>query len=112
MQRAPQVARAQTARRYWLPDIDKHKVVALRFLPQAEYEQAAPLDVSPAPDVVTRVFLLFQGLKDEEVDTWRALSNTKLYENPAAWKHVVGVKESAWNEGLFRVLEWGGMQVY
>ncbi|KAF8594413.1 ubiquitin-domain-containing protein [Ceratobasidium sp. AG-I] len=46
---------------YWLPDLSKHRNIALRFLPQNEYEVAAPLNVSPVPDVVTRVFMLFRG---------------------------------------------------
>ncbi|SJL14715.1 uncharacterized protein ARMOST_18182 [Armillaria ostoyae] len=44
---------------YWLPPILKHDFVALRFLPQASYEHAAPLDVEPKLDVVIRVFMLF-----------------------------------------------------
>ncbi|KAJ7118103.1 hypothetical protein C8R44DRAFT_878737 [Mycena epipterygia] len=44
---------------YWLPALLKHQRVALRFVPQAEYETAARLDITPRPDVVTRVFMVF-----------------------------------------------------
>lgn len=53
---------------YWLPSILKHDFVALRFLHQASYEQAAPLDVEPNPHVVTRVFMLFKRVCEDELD--------------------------------------------
>ncbi|KAI4519047.1 hypothetical protein K525DRAFT_280281 [Schizophyllum commune Loenen D] len=55
---------------YWLPDMLKHTHVALRFLDQVAYAHAAPLDVSPNPDVVTRVFMLFCGVKKAELGEW------------------------------------------
>lgn len=51
---------------YWLPSLLKHQHVALRFLPQEAYEDAAPMNVSPAPDVVTRVFMLFRGVEETD----------------------------------------------
>ncbi|KAJ7452754.1 hypothetical protein B0H11DRAFT_2161447 [Mycena galericulata] len=57
---------------YWLPSFLKHTHVALRFVPQAAYEAAARLDVVPAPDVVTRVFMLFKGVSAEELGVWSA----------------------------------------
>ncbi len=48
----------------------KHDFVALRFLPQASYEHAAPLDVEPKPDVVVRVFMLFKRVCEDEFDDW------------------------------------------
>jgi len=53
-----------------LPDLLKHEYVALRFLPQASYEQAAQMRVSPAPDVVTRIFMLFRGVDPGDLDHW------------------------------------------
>ena len=43
--------------RYRLPGLLKHEYVALRFLSQASYEQAAQMRVSPAPDLITLVFM-------------------------------------------------------
>jgi len=97
--------------RYWLPDLLHHEHVALRFLPQRAYEQAAKLDVTPVPDVVTRVFMLFRGIREGEIDEWRAAGNDENLK-PEEWKDVVGVDvERASNKSLFRVLEWGGMEV-
>jgi hypothetical protein len=53
---------------YWLPSLLEHKHIALRFLPQASYEQAAPLRISPTPDVVTRIFMIFRGIEELELE--------------------------------------------
>ncbi|KAK0492942.1 hypothetical protein EDD18DRAFT_1357324 [Armillaria luteobubalina] len=96
---------------FWLPFILKHSYVAVNFLPQASYENAAPLDVEPKPDVVIRVFMLFKRVCEDELDEWagglsRASKDTEL------WKGIVGVDtEQMKDEKLFRVLEWGGMEV-
>lgn len=96
---------------YWLPDLSKHQNVALRFLPQNEYEVAAPLDVSPAPDVITRVFMLFRGVEGNELEAWDA-ARERAGQSTDGWREVVGVNlEKALDVGLFRVLEWGGMEV-
>ncbi|KAK0184727.1 hypothetical protein F5146DRAFT_1144831 [Armillaria mellea] len=96
---------------YWLPSILKHDFVALRFLPQASYEHAAPLDVKPKPDVVTRVFMLFKRVCEDGLDEWEgALSRAS--ENVDVWKGVVGAEyDRMKDEALFRVLEWGGLEV-
>ena len=90
---------------YWLPKLSKRPYVALRFLPQPAYERAAPLDVSPAPDVVTRVFMLFRGIAEEDVGEW------KDARARVDWVDVVGVSPAAQDRSLFRVLEWGAMEV-
>ncbi|GAA6042995.1 hypothetical protein JCM8097_003876 [Rhodosporidiobolus ruineniae] len=94
---------------YWLPAFNRiharKQLIAFRFLPQAEYEQAAKLEVDPKPDVVTRVFMLFRGVEEAEADGWRKPEEVD-------WAGEVGVKvDEAKDEGLFRVLEWGGMEV-
>ena len=71
--------------RYWLSNLSsflKHNHVAFRFLPQKAYEQAAPLDVSPRPDIVTRILWFFEALLTGTLDT-----------------------------RLFRVIEWGGTEI-
>jgi len=94
-----------------LPSVLKHKTVALRFLPQAAYEKAAPLDVSPSPDVVTRIFMLFQGVNNDELDLW-SVSKMKASEDVVFWVNVVGVDVGRTvDKQLFRVIEWGGMEV-
>ncbi|KAL1738463.1 hypothetical protein HDZ31DRAFT_50954, partial [Schizophyllum fasciatum] len=96
---------------YWLPSMLKHKHVALRFVEQAAYERAAPLVVSPAPDVVTRIFMLFKGVSEEELPGWSS-AQLRAHEPATRWTDVVGVQQdSTLNAGLFRVIEWGGMEV-
>ncbi|KAJ3517354.1 hypothetical protein NMY22_g13985 [Coprinellus aureogranulatus] len=97
---------------YWLPSMLKHKYVALRFLPQKVYERAAPLEVSPAPDVTARIFMLFKGIKEEEVlSAWRA-AVARADLGTARWRSIVGLSnQSLTDESLFRVVEWGGMEV-
>jgi hypothetical protein len=102
--------------RYWLPDLLKHEYVALRFLAQGSYEQAAPMLVSPKPDVVTRVFMLFRGVAAADVELWQSASvpgpTAAAVEGATSWAHIVGVDAGrASDRGLFRVLEWGGMEV-
>ncbi|KAK7047902.1 hypothetical protein VNI00_006230 [Paramarasmius palmivorus] len=95
---------------YWLPSFLKHKHVALRFVNQSSYESAAPLEVTPQPDVITRVFMLFKGIS---VDTgvWDAALKRASLDH-AVWRDVVGVDvQKAWDHSLFRVLEWGGMEL-
>lgn len=96
---------------YWLPSILKHSHIALRFLPQRDYEQAAKLSVKPAPDVVTRVFMLFRGVKDAELDDWSDAA-ARAGDSVDFWRDVVGVDlDAALDNSLFRVLEWGGMEL-
>jgi hypothetical protein len=96
---------------YWLPDLSKHRFIALRFLPQHEYEAAAPMAVTPAPDATTRVFMLFRGVEENELEFWEK-AQIKAGESPDVWQNIVGVDvEKAEDTGLFRVLEWGGMEV-
>ncbi|KAJ7432022.1 hypothetical protein B0H11DRAFT_2127959 [Mycena galericulata] len=96
---------------YWLPSFLKHTHVALRFVPQAAYETSATLDIHPRPDIVTRVFMLFKGVPAEKVSDWDVL-NSNIEDAAARWSGIVGVDlHRALDTSLFRVLEWGGMEV-
>ncbi|KAF5371706.1 hypothetical protein D9758_003408 [Tetrapyrgos nigripes] len=93
---------------YWLPLFLKHKYVALRFLNQAAYECTAPLDVTPKPDVITRIFVLFQGVSEDELEEWTCALG-RVEEGVDQWQDIVGVdKIKMLDTSLFRVLEWGG----
>ncbi|RXW11894.1 hypothetical protein EST38_g13960 [Candolleomyces aberdarensis] len=96
---------------YWLPSILKHKYIALRFLPQSAYERAAPLHLEPSPDVVGRIFMLFRGVSENDLEAWvEARERTK--DAVEFWKDVVGVDvDKIGDASLFRVIEWGGMEV-
>jgi len=83
----------------------------MRFLPQEAYEQAAPLEVLPRPDVVTRIFMLFKGIGTEDVGEWDA-SQKRAEEDVHRWIDVVGVDvQRTIDTQLFRVIEWGGMEL-
>jgi hypothetical protein len=97
---------------YWLPDMLKHEYIALRFVAQDAYERAAPMRIVPTPDVVTRVFMLFRGVSAGDLGLWQAASARAASAEGAFWADVVGVDAArAADSGLFRVLEWGGMEV-
>lgn len=97
---------------YWLPSILKHTHIALRFVPQNEYETAAVLHIEPSPDVVTRIFMLFKGISEDRLDEWSG-TISRSQDEMEWWRDVVGLvsKERQRDEKLFRVLEWGGMEV-
>ncbi|CAE6369882.1 unnamed protein product [Rhizoctonia solani] len=96
---------------YWLPNLSKHAFIALRFLPQNEYEKAAPLNITPAPDVTTRVFMLFGGVEESQLEQWGE-AVAMASRDVMVWRDVVGVDVAqVQDKSLFRVLEWGGMEV-
>ena len=101
--------------RYWLPDMLKHEYIALRFVAQDAYEQAAPMRIAPTPDVVTRIFMLFRGVSVGDLGLWEAATaraTATAGVGATFWMDVVGVDAvRAADSGLFRVLEWGGMEV-
>ncbi|KIO23708.1 hypothetical protein M407DRAFT_26838 [Tulasnella calospora MUT 4182] len=95
---------------FWLPCFVKHDYIALRFVPQPSYEKAAPLSIDPRPDVTTRVFMIFRGVPESDLSSWSEVV-WRSREDPSFWADVVGVDRTKWNsDGLFRVLEWGGME--
>jgi hypothetical protein len=97
---------------YWLPYMLKHEYIALRFIAQDAYEQAAELCITPVPDVVTRVFMLFRGVAVGDLGLWEAASARAADNEPTFWADVVGVDAARVADSrLFRVLEWGGMEV-
>jgi hypothetical protein len=90
----------------------KHEYIALRFIAQDAYEQAAELCITPVPDVVTRVFMLFRGVAVGDLGLWEAASARAADNEPTFWADVVGVDAARVADSrLFRVLEWGGMEV-
>ncbi|KAL8292218.1 hypothetical protein RQP46_001684 [Phenoliferia psychrophenolica] len=95
---------------YWLPKFlairDRGQRIAFRFVEQVAYEQAARLDVEPMPDVMTRVFMTFQGVEME--GEW-SVGGKGVGE--VDWRDVVGVASDAEDGSKFRVLEWGGMEL-
>ncbi|KAF8348444.1 hypothetical protein F5887DRAFT_587201 [Amanita rubescens] len=97
---------------FWLPLFVKYEYVALRFLEQSSYESAARLDITPKPDIVTRVFMLFRGVGPHDLALWTEAEERVKTMDVDAWRSIVGVNaEGMGCDELFRVLEWGGMEV-
>jgi hypothetical protein len=76
------------------------------------YRKAAPLDISPRPDIVTRVFLLFQKVGVGQLELW-AEAAKRAEDDVEFWRDIVWVesKERQEDKNSFRVLEWGGMEI-
>ena len=47
---------------FWLPIVTKSPYALISFVPQAEWSQAAPLAISPAPETMIRVFMDWKPL--------------------------------------------------
>jgi len=96
---------------YWLPCMVIHEFIAFTFLPQSAYDAAARLEVTPIPDAVVRVFMLFKGLSKAQAEQWRSKQRSESLE-PWRWVDIVGIDtEKARDQARFRVLEWGGMEL-
>ena len=67
----------------------KHKYIALRFVPLSAYERAAPLKILPAPDIITRVFMLFKGLDEGPLLSDWPQAQDRAYRSADFWKDVV-----------------------
>ncbi|KZV74734.1 hypothetical protein PENSPDRAFT_749085 [Peniophora sp. CONT] len=84
--------------------------IAIRFLDQNVYEQVAPLSISPAPDVMTRIVLLFRKVQESEVTQWPA-ARERYQLGPNYWKDVVGADERAGDATLYRAMEWRAVEI-
>jgi hypothetical protein len=91
----------------------KHNHIALRFVTQESCEKVAAMRITPTPDIVTRVFMLFHGVAAGDLSRWEpARVRAEEADGATFWADVVGVNATrAADCGLFRVLEWGGMEV-
>ena len=71
------------------------------------------MNVSPKPDVVTRIFMLFKGISQEEIRAkYWSKATARTEEDVSIWQDIVGADfAKAKDEALFRVLEWGGMEI-
>ncbi|MDR2357398.1 MAG: hypothetical protein LBD92_04870 [Oscillospiraceae bacterium] len=75
---------------YWLPRLQKNEYNLIRFA-GAEYENAVPLEISPPPDSILRVFMIFRKAKSDEVIPQQELT--------------------AFERRGFAAVEWGGAEI-
>lgn len=90
--------------------MQKHAHVALRFVTQESWEKAATMHITPAPDIVTRIFMLFRGVVGRDLSRWEQARACAAEEDVKTVWEDVDVANAA-NLGLFRVLELSGMEV-
>lgn len=76
---------------YWLPRMEENKYNLIHFATNEEYSQKNPLTISPKPDSVLRVFMVFKPL-DKEVK-------------------VSSQKFEKFERKGFTVVEWGGSEL-
>lgn len=100
---------SQDRSRKYLERLVGSNYVAIRFLEQATYEQLAPLAVSPPPDIVTRVVMLFQNVSHADVAAW-AGARERAQSGPSYWKDVIGFDERATDASLYRAVEWRAVE--
>jgi hypothetical protein len=73
---------------YWLPALENNKYSLVQFLSAQEYDRYASMNISPKPDCMNRMFMIFQGV-NSPVKTG----------NPSL---------SQLDRKGFTVIEWGG----
>lgn len=55
--------------------------------------------------------MVFKGVEESELEVWPA-ARKRVNVDVSAWIDIVGVDVGRTvDEGLFRVIEWGGMEV-
>jgi hypothetical protein len=92
--------------------MQNHEHIALRFITQESYEKTVAMCITPTPDIVTRIFMLFHGVEAGDLSRWELLEPDSEEYEEASWADEVGVDTvRATDRGLFRVLELGGMEV-
>jgi len=73
---------------YWLPALENNKYSLVQFLSEAEYDRYASMTITPKPDCVNRLFMIFQGV------------NTPVKTGNPALAQL--------DRKGFTVIEWGG----
>ncbi len=76
---------------YWLPQMINNKYNLIHFATQEEYDNRVPLSITPQPDSMLRIFMVFKNLNEE------------IQVTPQNIK--------SFNREGFSVIEWGGTEV-
>lgn len=83
---------------YWAPRMAVHKYVVVNFLVDDAYSQISTLQITPPPDEIRRVFMLFSPVENEA-----DFSNMKL-QTPE-------YDGSELKRNGFTIVEWGGSEL-
>ncbi|KAG8717798.1 hypothetical protein FRC08_006631 [Ceratobasidium sp. 394] len=87
--------------------------IALRFLSLGESEVLSQLDITPSPQKVIHITMLYKGLSGIDELVW-GTSHLSLTNQSETWRDVVGEKPSDPPEGrdMFSVYEITWMEVF
>ena len=77
---------------YWLPKLEKNRYNFIKFVSKEDIDKQMPLEVSPKPDTIIRVYMQFKGLT-------KPMKNVKEQN-----------LEKIERKG-FVVVEWGGTEI-
>ncbi|KAG8735068.1 hypothetical protein FRC11_003471 [Ceratobasidium sp. 423] len=87
--------------------MELHTEARTSFITLDQYEASAPLHITPAPEIMTRMFMLFMGVQESDLGAWET-----AWVPAEEWSRIVGVDTAkAKDASLFCVLEWGGMEI-
>lgn len=75
---------------YWLPRLQKNNYNLIRFATKEEIEKEMPLDITPTPETLIRVFMEFKGLDEKITINEQELNKVK--------------------RNGYTVVEWGGSE--
>jgi len=78
---------------YWLPQMQDNKWNLIQFVETEQYEKEAQLQIEPTPDVIIRLFMIFQASKVSVSEC-----KGKLPDFPPTRRGLT-------------VVEWGGMNL-
>lgn len=81
----------------------QHKHVAYRFMSPGRLARGIDISVTHDVCVWTRIFLLFRGIPDEELDDFAEAGVKEAEHNE--WRETVGWSEAMKDKDQFRVLE-------
>lgn len=73
---------------YWAPRMKAKEYVYVYFMPQEDYDNFIPMEVTPSPDTIIRTYMLFKSL-DQKIEV-----EPQKFESP--------------ERTGFTVVEWGG----
>nr|XP_019050516.1 hypothetical protein I302_00951 [Kwoniella bestiolae CBS 10118]OCF29446.1 hypothetical protein I302_00951 [Kwoniella bestiolae CBS 10118] len=95
----------------WLPGLTRHKNIAYRILNRSQLDPCSTLTIIPPPSVMLRIFVLFKGIPDSEMKDWEN-AGVLHAEMGLDWRDSVGWTPDLQDESLFRVIEYGAMEVF
>ena len=86
-----------------MPAFAAHKHVAYRFMSPGRLARAIDISVTHDPCVWTRIFLMFRGIPDDELNSFAEAGEKEALQ--CNWRDIVGWNEAMKDSQQFRILE-------